>query len=50
MNKIKILMARNFTLEPLIDEIQEKLQKKDSTTSIGITIQIISRGTSLKYF
>ena len=29
MNKIKILMARNFTLEPLIDEIQEKLKKKN---------------------
>ena len=29
MNKIKILIARNFTVEPLIDEIQDKLKKKN---------------------
>tara|TARA_B100001540_G_C15811239_1_gene644641 strand:- start:720 stop:2387 length:1668 start_codon:yes stop_codon:yes gene_type:complete len=29
MNKIKILIARNFTVEPLIDEIQDKLKRKN---------------------
>jgi len=29
MKKIKVLILRNFTVEPLLDEINEKLKKKN---------------------